>query len=314
VPALLKLGGDLLGHVDRDCKPDPLAGGDDGRVDAHDFPLQVDQRASAVAGVDGGVGLDEVVVGTGADHPPLGADDPRRHRLFQSEGTADGHDPVAHLQVIRISQLEGLKVRIPRDLEEGKVGLGVPADDLPVELLSARQFHLDLVRSLDHVVVGQDVPVPAHDEPGAHSLLLPLRGIVPEAAERAEELPEGIPLSEGVSLESFQSGVFHLLAHLDVDHAGAHALGQGAEIARHHGRSGGDKRRCGGLRLSGFSGRGHSITEAGDRACQKQGGHDDLQISSWFHGLSSLLRSWADDGPSLKPIIGIEPDGRMTGR
>ena len=97
VSPLLKLGLDLLGHVDRDRKPDPLTGGDDGGVDAHDLPLQVDQGAAAVAGVDGGVGLDEVVIGARADHPAFGADDSGGHRLFQSEGTSDGHHPVAHL-------------------------------------------------------------------------------------------------------------------------------------------------------------------------------------------------------------------------
>ncbi len=205
VSPLLKLGGDLLGHVDRDRKPDPLAGGDDGRVDAHDLPLQVDQGAAAVAGVDGGVGLDEIVIGTGADHPALGADDSRGHRLFQSEGTSDGHHPVAHLQIIRISQFEGLKVRIPRDLDEGKIGLGIPAYDLPIELFSVGQLDLDLVRILDHMVVGQDISFLAHDESGAHSLLFPL-GLV--ALERSEEVPEGIPVSEGVSPANLSNPTF----------------------------------------------------------------------------------------------------------
>ena len=82
------------------------------------------------------------------------------------------------------------------------------------------------------MVVGQDVPFLADDEAGANPLLSPLGSIVPEASEGAEELPEGIPVSEGVSSEPFKSGILHLFAYLNVDHARPHLFGQVAEIAR----------------------------------------------------------------------------------
>ena len=50
-----------LGEVDRDREPDALRGACLGGVDADDVAGGVEQRAAAVAGVDRGVGLDEVV-------------------------------------------------------------------------------------------------------------------------------------------------------------------------------------------------------------------------------------------------------------
>ena len=52
---------DELGGVARYGKAQALRRQDDGGVDADDFAARVDQRAAAVAGVEGGVGLDHVV-------------------------------------------------------------------------------------------------------------------------------------------------------------------------------------------------------------------------------------------------------------
>jgi len=61
-PAVLhQLRQDVLGHVDRRGEADTLRREDDGRVDADDLAATVRQRTAAVAGVEGGVGLDDVV-------------------------------------------------------------------------------------------------------------------------------------------------------------------------------------------------------------------------------------------------------------
>src|SRR5439155_337841 len=60
-----QLADDGLGKVDRDREPDAdraAAAAHDRGVDADRLAARVDQRAAAVARVDGGVGLDEVVV------------------------------------------------------------------------------------------------------------------------------------------------------------------------------------------------------------------------------------------------------------
>src|SRR6185503_881695 len=75
---LLELGEQLGGEVDRDSEADAdaaAAAAEDGGVDADDLALEVDERTARVAGVDGDVGLDELVVARLTDEAALGADD-----------------------------------------------------------------------------------------------------------------------------------------------------------------------------------------------------------------------------------------------
>jgi len=85
-------------------------GGEDVAVDADDLALHVDQRAAGVTPVDGGVGLEEVLVGrhVGADAQlaALGADDTGRDRVFHAQGIADGQDPFAHPDLAGIAQFD----------------------------------------------------------------------------------------------------------------------------------------------------------------------------------------------------------------
>ena len=93
LPLLLSWLTTSLAMLEGMAKPYALARGDDGRVDADHLAVEVDERTAGVAGVDGGVCLDEVVVGSGPDDPALGRDDARRDRVGQAEGVADGHGP-----------------------------------------------------------------------------------------------------------------------------------------------------------------------------------------------------------------------------
>src|SRR5499426_775948 len=93
---LLELRSDLLRHVDRDRESDSLSRNDDRRVDTHDLALCVDEGSTAVARVDRGIGLNEIVIRSGSNHPSLGTDNPGGHCLFQSKWTADSDDPTTH--------------------------------------------------------------------------------------------------------------------------------------------------------------------------------------------------------------------------
>jgi hypothetical protein len=81
-----QLGVDLPRHVGGDREPDPGAAGHDGRVDADDLAAHVHQGAAGVPGVDGGIGLEEVVEGPLADLAGLGADDAGGHGGLEPEG------------------------------------------------------------------------------------------------------------------------------------------------------------------------------------------------------------------------------------
>ena len=59
-----------------------------------DFPSQIEQRTPRIPGIDRSIRLDEIVVWTGANHPPLAAHDARRHRLIEPEWIANSDQPV----------------------------------------------------------------------------------------------------------------------------------------------------------------------------------------------------------------------------
>ena len=85
----------------------------DGRVDADHFAARVDERAAAVAEVDGGVGLDVVVEALVEQLPPDVAHDAHGHRVLVGQRVADGAHPLADAQRVGIAQ------RAPRETAVG---------------------------------------------------------------------------------------------------------------------------------------------------------------------------------------------------
>src|SRR5690606_29120035 len=114
--------------------------------------------------VHGRVDLDEVVIGAGADVAAARRDDAGRDRAAEAERIADGHDPVAdaHLAVIGEGDIGKLAVGI--DLQHGKVGALVGADQLGLQLRAVIENDGEALAALDDVVVGDDVAVGGDDE------------------------------------------------------------------------------------------------------------------------------------------------------
>ena len=105
LPELIDHAGHRLrGH--RKADADRAAGGrDDQRVDADHFAIEVEQRPAGIAAVDGGVGLDVVVIGTGGDVAVARRDDAGRHRAAEAERIADRDHPFAEPQLVGIAEL-----------------------------------------------------------------------------------------------------------------------------------------------------------------------------------------------------------------
>ena len=98
--------------VGRHGEPDALVAGGlrvDGGVDADDFAVHVEQRSAGVAGIDGGVGLDEVLElagDAGLDGAIFGGDDAGGNGLREGKGAADGFNPVADLGLIGVAHFD----------------------------------------------------------------------------------------------------------------------------------------------------------------------------------------------------------------
>src|SRR5262245_19819607 len=98
---------EVVDHAPRqiagNSEPDALiaaALAEDGGVDADQLAPRVDQRPTRVAGVNRGIGLNEILVSRDAE---TGASqrrhDAERHRLIELEGIADRQDPLRDLQL-----------------------------------------------------------------------------------------------------------------------------------------------------------------------------------------------------------------------
>ena len=90
----------LRGH--READADRAAGGrDDRRIDADHLAVEIEQRAAGIAAIDGGVGLDVVVIGTGIDVAVARRHDAGRDGAAEAERIADRHHPFAEPQLVR---------------------------------------------------------------------------------------------------------------------------------------------------------------------------------------------------------------------
>ena len=95
-PVPLQLLDHRPGEIGRRGEADPGRGAGgrvDRGVDADHLARRVEQRAAGIAGVDRGIGLDEVVEGAGADLPPAGRDDARGDGAAEAEGIARRQHP-----------------------------------------------------------------------------------------------------------------------------------------------------------------------------------------------------------------------------
>ena len=98
---------DLFDIVDGNGEADALAARIDGGVDADHLAAEVEERPAAVAGIDRGVGLDEVVVGARADGAAFGADDSEGDRVAEAERIADGDHVFADAERVARSERRG---------------------------------------------------------------------------------------------------------------------------------------------------------------------------------------------------------------
>ncbi len=223
-----QLGGDRLDHVGRDGETDSHVPGssDDGGIDTNELAPGGHQCAPGITGVDGGIGLDEVLVALDAEvGTSQGTDDAVGHRLAQAEGIADGHHKITHFQAFRVGQGQ-LGELVALDLQQGDVHGRVGSEQFRLEAALIAQGHGDLIGILDDMVVGDHPALPRiHDHPGTETL---------GAFDRRLALPseEGI---EGVVRQTLPIG--NIGGGGDVDHRRQHLLEHGRQgIPGHTGR------------------------------------------------------------------------------
>jgi hypothetical protein len=140
------------------------------RRDPDEAGLEVDERAAAVAGVDGRAGLDRRAdrdaVRALADRPAERADDSLGDARAQTERVAERHHDVPDIELGRVADRHRL--------QPGRVGADdreVTGDPAPDErrghLLAGGESDREPLRALDDVRIGDDVAVTVEHDAGA---------------------------------------------------------------------------------------------------------------------------------------------------
>ena len=161
-PAAALRGGDHHpNHIGGDGKANalrPAGARIDRRIEPDHAAVHIDQGAAGIAGIDGGVGLDEELIVADAD---VGArhrrDDAVRHGLADAERIADRQHHVAHLQIVGIGELQRRETLLGAlDAQHGKIAALILQHDVGGEFALVRQRHLHFAGAFDDVIVGDD--------------------------------------------------------------------------------------------------------------------------------------------------------------
>ena len=88
-----------------------------------DLAVEVEQRAAGIAAINGGVGLDVIVVRAGIDVAVARRDDAGGHRAAEAERIADGDDPFAEPQLVGIAELHRLERFVGMHAKQREIAL-----------------------------------------------------------------------------------------------------------------------------------------------------------------------------------------------
>src|SRR5690606_6798520 len=171
-------GEDLVNHVvrevDRDGEPEPdgAAGGANHRgIDADDAAAGVEERAAGVAGVDRGVGLDELVKAGAPGAAVRGGDHAAGDGAFEPGRVADRDRGLADLEAVGVAEgSDGEPAGV--DAEHGDVDGRVHAEHGGLEAATVGEGDADRAIVPDDVGVREDDAVRPHDDAGCGAVVV----------------------------------------------------------------------------------------------------------------------------------------------
>src|SRR5262245_56626387 len=153
-------------RVDRNRETDALSRQNHGRIDADDFAAGVNQRPAAIAGIQGGIGLDDIVHQTprvGSQRPAQGTDYASRNRALTSVRIPDGDRKVPYADFLRVSKESGHRTR-RIDSNHSEVRIRVVANELCVKSVAIKQGDNDLAGIVNDVAVSKNESVGSKDK------------------------------------------------------------------------------------------------------------------------------------------------------
>src|SRR5262249_30751885 len=119
-----QLADDEADGIARDGEADALRARNHCGVDADDVAARGSERAAGAAGVEGGIGLDDVLdhpTGPGWDRPAERGDDSGGDGRLEAERIADRDDQLTALQALRIAESRRRQVTRRIGPDEGEI-------------------------------------------------------------------------------------------------------------------------------------------------------------------------------------------------
>ncbi len=166
--------------------------------------------------------------------------------ILEAERRADRHHPLADLERGRFADLHDRQVG-GVDLQHGNIALRVHTEHARLEFAAIGELHRDALGAVHHVCVGEDDAVGADDEPGAFAAH---RGCAGRDHGHAEVAEQRVVLVHARRQRPSRRGLA-VGPHAHVDHGGAVAAHQGAEIGGGRALARGGRLRDGLLRRPG---------------------------------------------------------------
>ena len=195
-------------------------GGEDRGVHADDLAVQIEGRAAGIAAIHRRVDL-QIVIGARSDVAVMGRDDACGHRSAEAERIADREHPVTDARIL-FGKLHVRELLRGLDLEQSDVGPRVGADQRGRIFVAVLERHGDVLGILDHMVVGDEVPVRRNEEARAlrerrvrTCRVAALAGLA--LAELLEEIVERVVLRQVGQPRNLQVVLGDLGVALDVD-------------------------------------------------------------------------------------------------
>lgn len=130
----------------------------------------VEEGATGVSGVDGGIGLEHVALAVGEGAVASG-DAAGGDGFAKAVGIANSDRELADFDFVRVGEFEGFEffVGLSFDAEDGDVEEAVGVDEDGGEVATVVEGDADFLVSVDDVVVGDDVSFFGDDDAGAEA-------------------------------------------------------------------------------------------------------------------------------------------------
>ncbi len=163
-------GQNKLRGIAGDRKTNALRAADDRRVDADHLGRRGHQRPAGVAGIESGVGLNDVFDSPAAHRADRAAErrhHARRNGRLKAQRIADCDDQLAAAQCFGIAERGVAQIAHAVGAQQRQIGVGVDAEYACVGDNTLDVPQPDLLRRSNHVIVGQHKPVRGDNDPGA---------------------------------------------------------------------------------------------------------------------------------------------------